>query len=242
MLSIGLTFFVRDIWNDFQAGKTNDRVYSESRSYFQHPIIAICFEPQLDETLLKLRYNKTLKDLSIDNFESSMKDVNVSVKTLLDEVSYKLGKDFSLHLMLSNHESNHHNYILAFVNNQNDIEQHKDLFQVEEMPTEHYGTCRVIKLSDKVKGSIKLKNEIVVIFKTEDVNELPLANIFFTSEENFHGAALHQWAEGEVYALVIDPIQKLDYAVNLKQQIRKRLLDKSYCNSDRGYYKCFAER
>ena len=144
--------------------------------------------------------------------------------------------------MLSNHESNHHDYVLPFVNNQNDIEQHKYLFQVKEMPTEHYGTCTVIKLSDKVKGSIKLKNEILVIFKTEDVNELPLANIFFTSEENFHGTALHQWAEGEVYALVIDPRQKLDYAVNLKQQIRKRLLDKSYCNSDRGYYKCFAER
>ena len=49
MLSMGLIFFVREIWNDFQAGKTNDRVYSESWGHFQHPTMAICFEPQIDE-------------------------------------------------------------------------------------------------------------------------------------------------------------------------------------------------
>ena len=237
MLSIGLIFFVKEIWNDFQAGKTNDRVYSESKSYFQHPTIAICFEPQINENLLKLRYNKTLKDLSIDNFESSMKDVNVSVKTLLDEVSFKLGKDFSLYLMLSSHESNQ-NYLFKLVNSAN-----TDLvLQVEEMPSEHYGACTIVRISDELKGSIKLKNEIRIIFKTDDESELPLVNVFFTSKENFHGAALLQWTEGEVYALAIDPKQKMDYAVKLKQQIRKRLTDKSNCNPNGGYYKCFADR
>ena len=171
-----------------------------------------------------------------------MADINVPVKTLLDEVSFKLDKEFTLYMMLSGHESDH-DYIFQFVHSANtDLERLENVVQAEEMPTEHYGSCTIVKVSEKLKGSIKLKNKIIINFKTEDVNELSLANIFFTSEENVHGAALRQWTEGEVYALAIDPRQNLDYAVSLKNQIRKRLMGSSYCNPDRGYYKCFAER
>ena len=237
-LWVDLGYFVKDIWKDFQAGKTNDRVYSTSINYFSHPTISICFEPRIKETLLKKRYNKTLDDLRIGN---SMTDLTVPVQTLLNEVSYKPGRDFSLYLMLSGHESNH-NFIHQFINNTTHVEKFKHVFQIEELPSTYYGTCTVIRISKKVKGSIKLVNIIKIIFKTEDENELPLANVFFTSEENFHGAALSQWTEGEVYALAIDPRQKLDYAVNLKRQISKRLMDTSFCHPDRSYYKCLAER
>ena len=107
MLSIGLTFFVRDVWNDFQEEKTNDRVYSKSINSFRHPTIAICFEPQINETSLILKYNKTLKDLNIETSAKGMQDMTVPVATVLEEVSFKLGRDYSLLLMLSGHESDH---------------------------------------------------------------------------------------------------------------------------------------
>ena len=240
LLSIGLTFFVRDIWNDYQEGKTNDRVYSKSINYYRHPTIAICFEPQVNETTLKEKYDKTISDLDVFDSGRGMLDVTVPVQTVLDEVHFKVGRDFSLFLVLSGHESNH-NYIYVQINNTLNTNEH-NMLQVEELPSVFYGACTVLRISDKLKGAIKLANFIQIKFATEDENELPLVNIYFTSDNNFAGAAFRQWFEGEVYALAIDPKHKLDYEVHLKQQIRKRLTEASYCNPEMVYYKCMAER
>ena len=240
MLSIGLGLFVKDIWNDFQAGKTNDRVYSESIDYFRHPTIAICFEPQINETKLKEQYNKTIDDINVENSSEGMKDMTVPVQTLLDEVRFKLGRDFSLYLVLSGHESND-DYKYISINNTSILDK-ISIVLVEEIPSIHYGTCTILRISEKLKGSIKLVNFVRIHFQSEDENELPLVNFFFTSEKNIFGAIMRQWMEGEVYALAIDPKLKLDYAVNLRPQRKKRLKETSYCSSDLDYYKCIAEK
>ena len=103
MLSIGLTYFVRDIWNNFQERKTNDRVYTERKNYFNHPTISICFEPQVNETTLT-KYNKTIRD--IDHISSKL-NLEVPPATFAEEVSFRLGRDFTIMLGLSGHESNH---------------------------------------------------------------------------------------------------------------------------------------
>ena len=239
-LSICLGLFVKDIWYDYRAGKTNDRVYSERVDYFRHPTISICFEPQLNESTLIQKYDKTIADLNIDSHGMGMVGLNVPVKTLLDEVNFKLGRDFTLFLMLSGHESNH-DYIFAEFNTMKDAEE-MQILKVEYLPTLSYGTCTIIKVSEKVRGSIQLMNVLKITFKSNDENNLPLINVFFTSEENFHGAAWRQWIEGDVYALTVDPEQNLDHAVNLKQQIRRRLKDSSNCSEDVGFYNCMAKR
>ena len=239
-LSIGLGLFVKDIWYDYGAGKTNDRVYSESVYYFRHPTISICFESQLNETTLMEKFNKTIADLNIDSHGMGMVGLNVPVKTLLDEVNFKLGRDFTLFLMLSGHESNH-DYIFAEFNTMKDAEE-MQILKVEYLPTLSYGTCTIIKVSEKVRGSIQLMNVLKITFKSDDENQLPLVNVFFTSEENFHGAAWRQWIEGDVYALTIDPKLNLDSNVNLKQQIRRRLKNSSNCNPHIGFYNCMAKR
>ena len=240
VLAICLGYFVRDIWNDYQAGKTNDRVYSTNINYYRHPTIAICFEPKINETLLKRRYNRTINDLSIQQQGIPMVNLTVPIKTLLDEVDFKLGRDFFLNLMLSGHESNH-NYIYAKINEVYDYKD-TDMVKVVEVPTLFYGTCTIIRISDKLKGSVQLTNLIELQFNSNNQNALPLVNVFFTSDENYHGAAWRLWMEGEVYAITIDPKEKLDYNIDLKQQIRKRLANVGYCNSDTNYYKCMAKR
>ena len=241
MLSIGLALFVQDIWIDYQEEKTNDRVYSKSMKYFRHPTIAICFEPQINKTKLKQKYNKSLKDLNVETYGKGMLDTKVSVPTLLDDVSFRLGRDFSLALMLSDHESSNNRYLFPIINSTL-VPEEFSMVKVEEIPSVHYGTCTAIRVLDKVKGSIKLVNFIKLFFKTIDEDEIPLVNVFFTSEENFHGAAWRQWFEGDVYVLPVDPKQKLDYAVNLKPQIKKRLKETSFCSQDMIYYKCMARR
>ena len=108
MLSIGLAFFVRDIWIDFQEGKTNDRVYSKRLNYFEHPAITICFLPQVN--LQKLQtYNKTFSDLNF--YEGSTLEFPISPQSLSDEISYAFGRDFSIDMILSNHRGFNHSYV-----------------------------------------------------------------------------------------------------------------------------------
>ena len=99
LLLIGFGFFVRDIWADFQEGKTNDRVYSERLNYFEHPTITICFSPQVKISKLQ-QYNKTLSDLSI--YGKSV-EFPISPQSLSDEISYVIGRDFTVNLILSDH-------------------------------------------------------------------------------------------------------------------------------------------
>ena len=87
-----------------------------------------------------------------------------------------------------------------------------------------------------------MNNLVQLKFESKDVDNLPLTNVFFTSEKNIHGAFWQQWMEGEVFALNIDPKQNLDHSANLKQRIVKKLPETSHCSLDVGYYNCLAKR
>ena len=117
MLSIGLAFFVRDIWIDFQEGKTNDRVYSKRLNYFEHPAITICFSPLVN--LQKLQtYNKTISDLNF--YDKSTSEFPISPQSLSDEISYVIGRDFTIDLTLSDHYGSNWNYVYLTLNETKD--------------------------------------------------------------------------------------------------------------------------
>ena len=86
--SVFLAYFVRDIWNDYKSGKTNDRIYSETREYYEHPTITICFEPELN-TLKLQKYNIT----SIEDLYLGINQ-NIPVISLVHNLRYKIGRDF----------------------------------------------------------------------------------------------------------------------------------------------------
>ena len=247
LLSIGLGLFVQDIWNDYKAGKTNDRVYTERKNYFNHPTITICFEPQVNETTL-LKYNKTVEDIAA---YSSKLNLEIPVLTLAEEISFKLGRDFTIGLLISGHESKH-GYLGVQINDKNDIIGQKingtysvtplpkisNLIQVEELPLIMYGECTVLKISPKIRGSIQLVNNINLKFKNIEAKNLPSISLFFTSDKNSHGAVWYQWMEGEVFAVNIAPQDDKSHSVSLKQQTRMRLPEISYCSLDLNYYEC----
>ena len=113
MLSIGLAFFVRDIWIDFQEGKTNDRVYSKRLNYFEHPTITICFLPQIKLKKLQ-KYNKTFGDFNF--WGTSNLSFPISPQSLSEEISYVIGRDFTIDLSLSDHYGSNFNYVYLLLN------------------------------------------------------------------------------------------------------------------------------
>ena len=235
MLSIGLGLFVKDIWNDFQAGKTNDRVYSKRMNYFEHPTITFCFQPQVNANKLKI-YNMTINDLIAYNQTGAIFPP-VTPSILSDEISYKIGRDFTIDYMISNHGTSRE-YLAGKLNDTTSA----GLIQVEELSLITYGKCTILKISSKIKGWLQMNNEIFLTFLNQNGKDLPLLRIFFTSQKNSYGALLEQWIEGKVYDLTIKPQDKIHYSVSLMPQMRIKLPEKSYCNDKIEYYECFGLR
>ena len=238
--SICLTYFGRDVWNDFESKKTNDRVYSKRVNYFNYPAIIICFEPQINETIL-MKYNKTFEDL---DFYMNPKRINLTipVSTLKDEIHYKIGRDYSIVLLLSTYESNDYLRVTiddGIVSTNTKI---SSMIQVHELPQSIYGTCSVLKFSKKLKGSIQMHNILTIRFKSTNVIDLPKVNFVFASTANIVGMVWEQWMEGEVFSISIDPSDKGTYTVSLKEQIRKKLPETSYCSLEQNYFECLAQK
>ena len=235
MLTIGLAFFVRDIWNDFEEGKTNDRFYSNRSNVFEHPTITICFEPQVKVAKLK-KYNMTVTDL-IGFYTSETQFPPMSPSAFSEEISYTIGKDFDIEIYLSNHAITN-TYFSASLNETT----RNDLIQVEELLLGSYGKCTILKISSEIKGLMQIDNLIYLTYKNQHEEKLPMMKIFFTSKSNAYGALWYQWLEGKVFDLTIKPEDMVYNSVSLSRQIRKNLPQTSHCSQEIGYYECLGQR
>ena len=145
-------------------------------------------------------------------------NLSVPVNTLIDEIRFKAGRDFALDLVISGHQSN-----LGYIQtNFSEEKQYETFVEFEELPMLFFGICTIIRVSSKVKGAMQMNNAVNLKFKSEDEENLPLINVFFTSDKNVHGAFWQQWMEGDIFALNIDPKQNMDHSVKLKQHVIKK--------------------
>ena len=229
--SIGLLYFVKDIWNDYQMGKTNYRIYFKRQHLFEHPAITICFEQQTNQTTLQ-KYNLTQKDLIM--FNEIKKPISSPLPTVIDNIVYQVGRDYYIQFSLRDHESMKDIIIDEVI--------HTEEVEVNDLNLLHYGKCTVIKISDKIKTSTQMHTIMTIAFKGGKIEDLPFIKVFFTSKANTFGAFWLQWMEGEVLSLDIDPKQGFHYFVNLKLQILKQLKDWSNCTDNANYYRCVANK
>ena len=236
LASIFLGYFVKDIWSDFKSGKTNDRIYSETRQYFEHPTITVCFEPEIDITKLE-KYNITnINDLFLGIDEKIHQDI--PVVPLVEEVRYKIGRD--LKLIWKYYDSNGTSTVHTIQTSEH-LQGKLNSVIVKELPLFNYGKCTVIQLNDSIQTPIGMYNRLTIILESEEKEILPNIKVYFTSKANFVGATTLQWMEGERIALEIDPYQLKSPYVNLRLGIRKQLPEASNCSTDIGYYKCMSK-
>ena len=236
LASIFLGYFVKDIWNDFKSGKTNDRIYSETRQYFEHPTIAVCFEPEIDITKLE-KYNIiNINDLFLGIDEKI--DQDIPVIPLVEEVRYKIGRDFKL--IWKYYDSNGTSTVHTIQTSEH-LQGKLNSVIVKELPLFNYGKCTVIQLNDSIQTPIGMYNRLTIILESEEKEILPNIKVYFTSKANFVGATTLQWMEGERIALEIDPYQLKSPYVNLRLGIRKQLPEASNCSTDIEYYKCMSK-
>ena len=233
---IGLAYFVQDILEDFLSKKTNDRVFSKRVTSYRHPYITLCFEPQVNISKLK-KYNLTLVDLSHMKLGKPLTTLSENIDTFIEDVRFKIGRDFTLDFSLPGSESK-----VLYAHFDKLKSPNTSLIELEELPLIMYGTCTIIKISSGVIAVPQMQNIFNLNIISKDKDNLPSINAYFTSKENIHGAVWQQWLEGEIFTLNIDPQLKRDYSANLKQLIRRKLPEKSFCNQDSSYYKCLEEK
>ena len=234
--TICLGYFVKDIWNDFNSRKTNDRVYSESRQEYEHPIISICFEPEIKTYKLQ-DYNITVEDFHFIKDMVSKNDANFSILPFVNDVRYKIGRDFTL--SWSYYNGNKMDF--RMIRSPDDIQQKLGKVIVKELPLWDYGQCTVVQLNDTIKTSLRRYNKLQIELKNQSIGNPPSMKVFFTSKENFYGAAISQWMDGEKFALEIDPKNPSKHYVNLKLIKRIQLKEVSNC-SHVGFYRCLVKR
>ena len=238
VLSIGFVYFVKEIWQSYVSGKTNGRVYSYPVESFQHPTITVCFEPQININVLK-KYNVKPTDLlNID------KNLNLSVPNpiidFVDNISYKIGRDFYVSLDIAISSSKRRKYVLE---EHDSIDENSDV-RLEKLIGLYYGSCFIIKTSKdiKVPGRAQTYSDLSLYFMGINKTDLPLVKLIFTSEQNAYGSFWLQWMEGEKYELVIDPRKQYLHAINLRQEDQHLYEGSSNCSQNVSYYTCVAKK
>ena len=232
ILWIWLGYFVKDIWNDYKSGKTNDRIYSVKRQSYEHPTISLCFEPDVNATKLE-GYNISLTEFRLA--KEGRKDLNHSVLPLLNDVRYKFGRDFIVNRWMY-YNGNKVNFKVL-----TSLDKIPENITVKEFFTHNYGTCTVLQINREIKTNVRRTNilKLKMIYNPENS---PKLKVFFTSRYNFYGAHTLQWNDGKRLSLVIDPKEKKTHHINLRLTVRKYLKEVSNCSLATGFYKCFSSR
>ena len=211
-LMISSGWFMNDVWVKFQKKDTTFKQYEEQMN--ELPTTVLCLEPFAKESVLK-EFNLTIYDLdnmvNLDKFPKPWKN-------FLDEVYFKLNRDFTIALRDYNE--------LELGDNPIQLENSRNMIiTVSELFTLWYGFCYLIKLS------YTFNNQLIFTLtfnnQTLERNDIPTPQLYITSEENALGVLGMNWIYGT--ELRWSPKDK-ETGYKVTPIKRKTLSLKSHCN------------
>ena len=235
ILLISLVWFVKEVWNNYVAKKTNDRVYTMKKTEFEHPTITLCFEPQVNASALR-KYNLSLNDIL-----NAKRNPNLNVPkpfiNFVNEIGFRIGQNVELNLQLANR--NGKNIEIAF-SEENSYNSSKYV-KLQEIIGIYHGICTVVYINEDIKAPVQGFSQIDLKFKGPS-DDLPMIKLHFTSANNSHGAFWQRWLEGENSEILINPSEDSRYYLNLRQEYHFQYQETSGCSQNIGYYECISER
>ena len=233
-LSIGLIYFVKEVWNNYISKKTNDRIYTIKKTEFEHPTVTICFEPQINAMALQ-KYNLSLNDI-LNRYRKPNLAIPSPVMNFVKEIGFRIGQNVELNLQLANRNGES---IKVNFQDQNSHESSKYV-KLQEIIGIYHGICTVVYVSENIRTPVQDFSKIDLKFKSSG-EVLPLIKFHFTSANNSQGAFWTRWLEGEGYEILINPSEDSRYFVNLRQEYHLQYHETSGCSQNIGYYECISE-
>ena len=233
-LSIGLIYFVKEVWNNYVSKKTNDRIYTIKKTEYEHPTITICFEPQLNAMALQ-KYNLSLDDI-LNRYRNPNLNISTPIINFVNEIGFRIGQNIELNLLLANRNGENIKINFSEVNSQKSSKYVK----LQEIIGIYHGICTVVYVNEDIRTPVQDFSKIDLKFKGA-IDNLPLVKLHFTSANNSHGAFWQRWLEGEDYEILINPSEDSRYFVNLRQEYHLHHQETSACSQNIGYYECISE-
>ena len=178
------SWFMRDVWEKFQSKKTSFTTYRELRT--EMPTTVLCFKPFIKKTILA-KYNLSIAQLVFLDLDS-MK--NISWLDFNNEASYIMGRDFSIK----------YDGIILNVNDTN-INPNQTIV-VEKLQTIWSGLCYKIT----IKNLTFERPNFNLVFNQSIISheDIPLPEIYVTSEDNAYGLIGYGWNNGEEFKFSLD--------------------------------------
>ena len=237
-LAFWLVYFVKDIWSDFHAKKTSERVYTERSHFYEHPAITICFDPLVNPNALN-KYNMTVTEFLDHN-----KNYNISpnassslpMSKFVQDVGYKFDRDFNISFGFWNKSR-----ILKVKLNGRRIPLNMTrIMKVKEIITIANGLCYIISIDRSIRSPLLIPNRFDLKFEDKIKQEdLPHLEIFLTSKHNAYGAAIYQFYEGDRFHMKISPTDRMGTRISVKKQVTKQLPETSNCSTNSNLYACW---
>ena len=180
-------WFMSGVWQKFTANVTNFRTYQEKRA--EYPTTTLCFAPFAKHTVLE-KYNLTRQQLG-----NSLK-IPISWKEFQDEAFYKLGRDFDIFF---GDIFNIFHTLFGYYNSKKLVEgsniiSDKNIIHLEKILTFRSGIC--YKITQKIFSYQELKFSLEFNQSLQE-KDIPLAEIYLTSEENAIGVLVMNWPNGD---------------------------------------------
>ena len=170
-------FFMTDVWTKYQAKKTSFTTYQEMRK--EMPTTVLCFAPFGKKSVLT-KYNISIQNMVYAEFQDEILDL--SWNEFSNDVLYILLKDFNITF--------DGKVLLEGFNN---IQDGQNII-LEKLLTVWSGLCYKITLDYFTYDRIGFELVFDASIASEDI---PLPEIYITSEDNAYGILGYGWVNGE---------------------------------------------
>ena len=170
-------FFTTDVWTKYQAKKTSFITYQEMRK--EMPTTVLCFAPFGKKSVLT-KYNISMHNMVYADFQDEILDL--SWNEFSNDVLYVLLKDFNITFKSK--------VLLYGVNN---IQDGQNII-LEKLLTVWSGLCYKITLDYFTYDRVGFELVFDASIASEDI---PLPEIYITSEDNAYGILGYGWVNGE---------------------------------------------
>ena len=220
ILTIGVGYFVKDVWHQFSSSATGVTVKSEIVEEYQLPTITFCFTPGAKESALK-RYN--ISYYQFRGFDKIPSEVHYP--QFYNDVKYKIGTDFNISL--------YHGIGGKLITDGN---------MIEEIYTFYFGVCYKFTSESKIKPFMPFAIMLNFDNMLEESNDIPKKiDFYYTSEQNSYGIISGIWSEGKVFKISVKPKENTGNTIEPYEY--KKLGLRVKCNQDPNYnqMKCLSE-
>ena len=222
LMIIAAAIFVNNSFQNYQSNATGIQVLSKKVDFYVAPTMTVCFQP----------YKKSMPKNFIKN---------MTWPEIFQEISYKIGRDFNLTIVIDPLNLKGKREIIAI----NDIivtENVSKSIEFEEIITLNNGKCISLAPKSKMDNSqlIQINIQFEDTLSSEDIPET--VEVIFTSRQNSYGILSYFYKEGKEYRSLIDPDKK-DYNMFYLQLSEHKKLDISgECSNSDFYWNCLSKK